>query len=153
VLMLETLEARPVLLSASRFARRLILDGAGVMARAQQAMNAVADRLDKSSRPSLARVTREIGDDWKQSAYYDMAEKDMERLWNDLIWPLISDCDFSVVVDLAAGHGRNTEKLRQHAGTVYVADINRENIDYCRRRFQGDERIKYVLCDGTSLKR
>jgi len=75
----------------------------------------------------------------------------MDRFWHELIWPLIADCDFSVVVDLAAGHGRNTAKLLELASKLYVVDINPDNIEFCRRRFAGDTRLEYVVCDGVSL--
>jgi len=55
------------------------------------------------------------------------------------------------VVDLAAGHGRNTEKLLEVATRVRVADINVENIEFCRRRFAGNPHVEYELCDGMTL--
>src|SRR5207244_1062094 len=55
-------------------------------------------------RASLASATAAVGDVWKDSDYYDMAEPYMEGSWEHL-WPYIKDCDFSSVVDLAAGHG------------------------------------------------
>src|SRR4051812_20904635 len=76
------------------------------------------------ARPTVAEVTRSIGNDWTTAPYYDLAEPEMDKAWTELIWPFISDCDFTSVVDLAAGHGRNTEKLLQVASRVRVADIN-----------------------------
>ena len=119
------------------------------------AVHALARHLDTPSpldQPrTLDQVTRSIGDDWKVSGYYDQAEPDMDKAWNGLLWPLLEGCDFSVVVDLAAGHGRNSEKLRQHAKQIYVVDINQENIDFCRNRFAGDPRFTYIRCDGLTL--
>ena len=86
---------------------------------------------------NLARLAAVIGEDWKSSSYYDDAEQYLESAWTQTIWPYISDCDFSCVVDLAAGHGRNTQKLRALAQKLYVVDINEENIDFCRTRFLG----------------
>jgi ubiquinone/menaquinone biosynthesis C-methylase UbiE len=134
-----------------RVAARSARTGAAALRRGHDLLTRLAARLEGTPRATAASITRQIGDDWKQSGYYDAAENAMDRLWDTAIWPMISDADFSVVVDLAAGHGRNTEKLRQHARTVYVADINHENIVFCRERFRGDDRIKYILCDGMSL--
>src|SRR5262249_47533525 len=89
--------------------------------------------------------------DWKQSPYYDMVEGFMDACWSETIWPMVSDCDFSVVVDLAAGHGRNSEKLRRVAGRVHVVDIVAENVEFCRRRFAGDARFEFHLCDGKTF--
>lgn len=100
---------------------------------------------------ALLRVAQEIGDDWKESPYYDSAERYMKELWDGMIWAFIKDCDFSCVVDLAAGHGRNTEKLREIARKIYVVDINAENIQFCRKRFAGDDRIRFLKNDGVKL--
>jgi ubiquinone/menaquinone biosynthesis C-methylase UbiE len=99
----------------------------------------------------LSAAAQEHGRNWVETPYFDLAERDMEFYWNELVFPLIADCDFSVVLDLAAGHGRNTEKLRHLAGKVYVVDVNEENVEVCRRRFEGDERLVFLTCDGTSL--
>lgn len=48
---------------------------------------------------------------------------------------MIEHRDFSIVVDLAAGHGRNTTKLLTVAQKVIIVDINQECIDFCRERF------------------
>src|SRR5262249_55990721 len=92
-------------------------------------LGAVSDRLEGSIQPehtaaeprpadglrsaAAYEVAQRIGADWKQSPYYDMAEDFMDVCWSEIVWPMVSDCDFSVVVDLAAGHGRNSEKLRR----------------------------------------
>jgi acetyltransferase-like isoleucine patch superfamily enzyme/ubiquinone/menaquinone biosynthesis C-methylase UbiE len=94
---------------------------------------------------------RRIGDDWRDHGYYDEVEQYMDQAWQVNIWPIIGGCDLTAVVDLAAGHGRNTRKLLEVAGHVTVADINEENIDACRARFGGDPRVSYLVCDGVSL--
>jgi SAM-dependent methyltransferase len=98
-------------------------------------------------------VTTQIGADWKDSPYYDEAENFIDLCWSEIIWPMISDCDFSIVVDLAAGHGRNTEKLRQLADRIHVVDIVADNVEFCRRRFGGDSRFEFHLCDGMTFPR
>ncbi|MGC4113621.1 MAG: class I SAM-dependent methyltransferase [Myxococcales bacterium] len=101
----------------------------------------------------LRSLAEHVGDDWKQEVYYDRAEARMEESWNNLVWPLIESCDLSCVVDLAAGHGRNTVKLLESgARRVYVVDINQENIDVCRQRFRGDDRVCFLRNDGFSLR-
>lgn len=103
-------------------------------------------------RERLAAEARELGRNWVETPYFELAERDMDFYWEQLVYPLIRDWDFSVVLDLAAGHGRNTEKLRRHAGKVYVVDVNPENVEFCRQRFAGDDRLVYLLCDGASLE-
>jgi len=106
---------------------------------------------EERSRADLREKARLSGDPFKVSPYYDLAEPDMDRQWETLIWPMIKDLDFSCVLDLAAGHGRNTEKLRICADKVIVVDINQECIDFCRDRFKGDDKITLIKNDGTSL--
>lgn len=110
-------------------------------------------RLSRSARrEDLLLLAKKIGDDWKQSPYYDDAEATLEADWTGLIWPLIHDCDFTTVVEVAPGHGRNSEKLRHLATKLYLVDINEENIDYLRRRFRDVTNIVYVRNDGVTLR-
>lgn len=99
----------------------------------------------------LVSLAREVGNDWKEGPYYDEAEVGLDSDWTSLIWPLIQNCDFSCVVEIAAGHGRNSEKLRHLTERLYLVDINRENIDFLKRRFAGAANIVYVHNDGVSL--
>ncbi|MCK8504070.1 class I SAM-dependent methyltransferase [Myxococcus fulvus] len=104
------------------------------------------------SKEAVAVLAKEVGDDWKEHAYYDEVEAFMPEAWKNLIWPVISACDFTSTMDLAAGHGRNTEFLLPLSERVHVVDINPENIDFCRRRFAGrDSKISFVVNDGSSL--
>lgn len=86
--------------------------------------------------------------------YFQMAEPGMEGQWASVIWPRIQDFDFSVTLDLAAGHGRNTSKLKELAKEIYIVDVNQSCIDACRARF-GDSlgacKFHYVVNDGCSL--
>lgn len=95
---------------------------------------------------------KDVAGDWVEAPYYDLAEKSMDAQWANIIYPLIQGCDFREVVDLAAGHGRNTAKLLQYAKKVWVFDVNQTNIDYCKRRFASEPRVDYVLCDGASFR-
>lgn len=101
---------------------------------------------------TLAKVAEDIGVDWKRSHYYDDAEAWIDDAWTYMLWPFIRECDFSCVVDLAAGHGRNTRKLLDIAAKLYVVDINEENIEFCQRRFAGEKKITYIKNDGFTLK-
>ena len=99
----------------------------------------------------LRKLARQVGDEQKQSPYYEQAEKQMDTQWQTTIWPFIKNADFSNVLDLAAGHGRNSEKLKGLARKIYVVDINQENIDFCQKRFAGDARFTFIRNDGFSL--
>jgi SAM-dependent methyltransferase len=103
------------------------------------------------ARSSLAQAAADIGADWKHSTYYDSAEQFLEDAWINSIWPFISQCDFSCVVDLAAGHGRNTRKLKEISEKLYVVDIHGENIQFCQERFTGASNIIFLQNNGFTL--
>lgn len=88
----------------------------------------------------------------EQRRYYAAAELVMAEQWRDLIWPKLQGMDFSVVVDLAAGYGRNSANLLEHAGQLIIVDINQECIKHCQQRFAGEERVSCLQTDGASLK-
>lgn len=93
-----------------------------------------------------------IGDDWRDQPYYAEVEQYMDTAWSEMILPFLEGSDYTTVIDLAAGHGRNTRKLLEQAGRVLVTDINAENIAVCERRFAGDERVECFLGDGLTLE-
>jgi len=86
--------------------------------------------------------------------YYAAAEPVMEAQWNKVIWPIIQDCDFTNTLELAPGHGRNTELLRRYARVIHLVDVNQSCLDACHKRF-GEERegcrFFYHLTDGNHL--
>jgi SAM-dependent methyltransferase len=85
--------------------------------------------------------------------YFPYAEGAMSWQW-PIIWPIIAGSDFSTVLELAPGHGRNTERLREHAKTIHLVDVNQSCIDACRARFGERKdgcRFFYHVTDGTRL--
>ena len=95
---------------------------------------------------------KDVAGDWVEAPYYALAERSIDGQWANVIYPFIKDCDFREVVDLAAGHGRNTAKLLDHARKVWIFDVNQTNISFCKERFAGEARVAYVLCDGASFR-
>ena len=45
----------------------------------------------ETATPSAQEVARQIGDDWKVAAYYELAEAAMEPAWHELLFPLLKD--------------------------------------------------------------
>jgi SAM-dependent methyltransferase len=86
--------------------------------------------------------------------YFAHAEEFMPMQWERTIWPIIRDEDFTATLELACGHGRNTEFLRQHAKSIDLIDVNQTCIDACEKRF-GSQRdgctFRYHLTTGNSL--
>lgn len=86
------------------------------------------------------------------SIYFSSNEAHIENQWNALIFPFISDCNFSVCVDLAAGHGRNTQYLLKYAKEVIVVDYVPDNVDVCRKRFSDFKNIQFLVNNGFDLR-
>jgi SAM-dependent methyltransferase len=107
-----------------------------------------------SARPpdnELQLLAQQVGADWTEGSYYDDAEAAMEDQWSEIIWPFICHCDFTCVLELAGGHGRNTEKLRALARKLYVVDILEENVEFLRIRFRDAANVVVLLNNGVDL--
>lgn len=56
------------------------------------------------------------------------------------------------ILEIAPGHGRWTHFLREHARQLSAVDLSASCIEFCRKRFDGDTRIRYFVNDGLSLE-
>jgi ubiquinone/menaquinone biosynthesis C-methylase UbiE len=103
---------------------------------------------------SLVQLARYSGDPWGPgNAYYQKAEKAMHYSWERVVWPFIGDAvDFKNTLDLAAGHGRNSEYLLRYAETLAIMDIQPSNIEACRARFAERTNISYHVCTGYDMQ-
>jgi ubiquinone/menaquinone biosynthesis C-methylase UbiE len=89
--------------------------------------------------------------------YYDWAEPAMDEQWNAFFKPFLErfPFDFTDTLELAPGHGRNTNKLKDFARHLYLVDYNKTCIDKCRERFGksiGRCEFTYIINDGVSLQ-
>jgi ubiquinone/menaquinone biosynthesis C-methylase UbiE len=104
---------------------------------------------------TVEEVARRDGMYWGDNVadtYFRNAEADMDRHWQTIILPVIGHLSYTVAVDIAAGRGRNSLKLAQHAQRVICVDINQDNINCLQQRFWGDNRFEVVQTDGASLR-
>ena len=123
------------------------------------------EQLAESPRASIEAAIEELVK-WKTAiqcghshdvskGYFVDAEPHIELQWNQINYPLIKDLDFTTVLDLACGRGRNSEYLRRLTKELHLVDINQSCIDACRERF-GDvkdgTRFHYHVTDGNHLK-
>ncbi|MDB5607775.1 MAG: methylase involved in ubiquinone/menaquinone biosynthesis [Bradyrhizobium sp.] len=84
--------------------------------------------------------------------YFRDAEAVMSEQWRKVIWPIIEGSDFSSILELAPGHGRNTERLLPLAGSIDLVDINQSCIDACKGRFGHNPKIRYHVTDGNHFR-
>jgi len=86
--------------------------------------------------------------------WFIQAESFMDAQWADTIWPRIQGVDFTTTVEIGPGGGRNSERLKDLASTLYLVDLNEYALETCRKRFAtygGACDIKYIKTDGVSL--
>ena len=102
-------------------------------------------------------IAREDAISWRGEGERSLAasEEAFERQWSRLIHPFLKDhldrIDFSCVLDLGAGRGRNCLKLVEFADRIIVSDVIPENVDYCKQRFEDKARFEYHYGDGATL--
>jgi SAM-dependent methyltransferase len=60
--------------------------------------------------------------------------------------------DFTHTLDLAAGHGRNSEFLLHYAEKLAIVDIQPANIEACRARFAGRPNVSFYIGNGYDLQ-
>lgn len=91
-----------------------------------------------------------IGDEWDGSASggADSAEEYSTLVLKEFIDPYIQDSD--TVVELGVGGGKTAAMLLPRAHDLICADIAQKMLAATRERL-GDERVRYVKLDGTSL--
>lgn len=105
-------------------------------------------------RPARTRLLEDaalVGQDWTDGPYYDEAEAAFDPQWRKLIWPFIRNVDFTVTVEVAAGHGRNSERLRHLADRLYLVDINETNTEFLRHRFADADNVTVIRNNGIDL--
>lgn len=87
-------------------------------------------------------------------SYFANAETVIATQWAHTIWPIIKDEDFTSTLELACGHGRNTEFLRRYTKSIDLVDVNQTCIDACKRRFGSQKdgcAFRYHVTTGNSL--
>jgi ubiquinone/menaquinone biosynthesis C-methylase UbiE len=87
------------------------------------------------------------------SGYFEPAAKDMDRQWA-WVEAFLSQfpIDYRNTVDLACGHGRNSEKLALRAKNLILVDVNPQNISFCKRRFSHEKNWIFVRNNGFDLR-
>jgi ubiquinone/menaquinone biosynthesis C-methylase UbiE len=79
----------------------------------------------------------------------------MHSQWTEDIYPHIKDFNFEICLELAPGHGRNTNMLKEYAKEIHLVDVNESCIVACRNRFgdtDGNCHFFYYVNDGHTLK-
>ena len=87
--------------------------------------------------------------------YFDIAEStsSMNVFWNkeSVIYKMFCKLDLDNVIELAVGRGRHVQMYEAKANHIVLVDILQKNIDFCKERFKGNEKIAYYCNNGYNL--
>lgn len=106
---------------------------------------------------NLQAIKLKIKQDWTESAYYDLAER-QEHL--DVFWGhaspfkmMFDRLDLERVVELACGHGRHSAELLRLSpqSSLVLVDVNKSNIVHCRNRFADCKNVRCYVNDGSDI--
>jgi len=87
--------------------------------------------------------------------YYEMAESGIDVQWDRDVWPAIQDFDFTSVLELAPGAGRNTQKLLKIAKKMCLVEYKEYALEMCEKRFgnvYNGVPITYIVNNGRDLR-
>jgi hypothetical protein len=88
----------------------------------------------------------EDGDEWSRS--WGSAEAQ----WFETLLPRIHPfLPTGTILEIAPGHGRWTQFLKEYCSQLVVVDVGARCIDTCKRRFASSSHISYYVNDGRSL--
>lgn len=86
------------------------------------------------------------GDEWSA------AWGGTESLWWTTLFPRIrSLVPVATILEIAPGHGRCTQYLKDLCDRLIVVDLAPACLEACRRRFAAETHIEYLPTDGRSL--
>lgn len=108
----------------------------------------------------VSDLTKDIAQQWSSNPYYGRAEEDdwLAPFWADEspFRAMFVTLDVSHLVELACGHGRHTAWILADSSLpkpnrLTLLDVNKTNVDHCRKRFAGDARVGIFLNNGVDF--
>ncbi len=101
----------------------------------------------------VKRQADAVAIEWKDAPYYADAEKWLDVFWgqNSVFKPLFQRLNHDRIIDLACGHGRHSWQMREWPNTKILVDIVPGNIEACRARFAGYDRVEFLINSGCDL--
>lgn len=89
------------------------------------------------------------GDESKE--YFDTVEAGVLEDWNNKIEPFCNIKHKGTAIDLACGHGRFTNIMKDKFESVYSVDVNDDNIKFCTERFEKNKNVFICKTNGFLL--
>lgn len=115
----------------------------------------VVDELRLMSRIDYEREFCAVSHIDSMNQYFEIAESPgaLDFFWGkeSLCHKFFNRLDLENVVELACGRGRHVPHYLDKAGHITLVDILEENINLCKQRFSGEDKISYVINNGYDL--
>jgi len=105
------------------------------------------------SAENLENSVKVVAEPWRDSTYYEDAEKYTSMFWNEgtIYRTLFNELDLACVIELACGHGRHAEVIASQCNKLCVIDVHDENISFCRQRLGDLPNIDFIVGNGMSF--
>ena len=102
----------------------------------------------------LAASVAVVGEPWKDSAYYAIAEAHTDYFWGPRSQFLgtFERLDLTDALELACGHGRHAEIVAPRAGRLTLVDIFEDNLDVARKRLAHRDNVAFVRNNGYDFR-
>jgi len=90
--------------------------------------------------------------DNRREEYFEPAEAGMDMQWA-MVQGFLGKhpIDYTTTMELACGHGRNSERLAKRSKNMVLVDVHPENILFCKNRFP-DKPWRFVINNGYDLR-
>jgi hypothetical protein len=85
------------------------------------------------------------GDEWSEAWGTPQAQ------WAGCLYPRIFPFLKGRILEIAPGHGRWTQFLRDHCTSLIGVDLSVTCIKECRRKFKSDPRLRFEVNDGSKF--
>lgn len=100
-----------------------------------------------------------IRDAWNEdlsphaSKYYSLSEQSVDIFWKEdsIFYDFFSNLNTDHIVELACGHGKHVPQYIDKAKTICLVDVNKQNIDFCKKRFASSNKISYYTNNGNDF--
>lgn len=101
----------------------------------------------------LEAAAKTIGRDWQQNRYYEASEGDIGVFWSDRskFKQQFDRLRLNRVVELACGHGKQSQYIIDKCERLIFVDINAENLEFCKTRYAGYNNTEFLLTNGYNL--
>jgi ubiquinone/menaquinone biosynthesis C-methylase UbiE len=91
-----------------------------------------------------------VAKDWKVSAYYEEAEKNIGIFWREtsVFRGMFEMLDLQSTLELACGYGRHAAQIVDRCGSLMLMDVHESNLQRCKERLKHHDNIRYEKNNG-----